>query len=519
MRIKILKNKPLNEEEVVDQQPVDAPATPEITFESNPLEFILQKYPTLKETLVNLMTEDFRDYISGIYVMAPKPTIFKIVLHNNRVFYLTFMGKTYEAKVSGKKYYLSKISELEMATLSIADLLTLGTPPQAEGPTEELASTPEEKSTEEPSAAETPAEEETPEELAESKKKFKISESKLVLNEEVPNKPKTIQAVQHIVDKVGDKYGLFIVKSKPNRLGLTGKKDPQFFIDLFKEVFGPDTKIEVFPPRKGSNPSGSFNMYQIDTDDFGQVNIIVSSSSPGGAGKDNESVFIDNINAKIEEAGGKANVTIKAPEHTETFKQVTQVVDSSKTGAGKGDKSDAQFLSGNTVVANISLKQDGGFRWASVASSFPDFIKTFEKKAFAGEIKGFGLQENPEVKGKYLMYNPDTNERITKVVIPDFPNDNEEALVFGPEKPKVIVVGRTWDDKDFTLEGDNITVQASHIYKSLDDIKEAGISPVFVIAQHQNKPIGLDYRIYPANMATVGEKARAITLSYKDIMS
>ncbi len=345
------------------------------------------------------------------------------------------------------------------------------------------------------------------------------------LTEEVPNKPKTVQAVKYIVDTVGDKYDLFTLKSKPNRLGLTGKKDSQFFIDLFKEVFGPETQITMFPPRKGANPSGSFNMYQVDTDEFGQVNIIVSSNAPGGAGKDNESVFITNINSKIEQAGGEATIIIKSPEHTETFSKVTQAVDSSKAGAGKGDKSDAQFLSGQPgtdtgkVVANISLKQDGGFRWASVASTFPDFIKTFEKKAFAGEIKGFGLQENPEVKGKYLMYNPDTNERITKVIIPDFPKDNEEALVFGPEKPKVIVVGKTWSDGDFSLDGDTIIVKASHIYKTLADVEEAGISPVFVIAQHQNKPIGLDYRIYPADMAKVGPKARAVELSYNDIMS
>jgi hypothetical protein len=113
MKIKIIKSRPLKEEEeVIDQVPQDtAPEKPEITYESNPLEFILQKYPSLNATLVELLTEDFRDYISGIYVMAPKPTIFKIVLHNNRIFYLTFMGKTYEAKVSGKKYYLSTLGD------------------------------------------------------------------------------------------------------------------------------------------------------------------------------------------------------------------------------------------------------------------------------------------------------------------------------------------------------------------------------------------------------------------------
>ncbi len=172
-KIKIIRSRPLKEEEeVIDQVPQDtAPETQELTFESNPLEFILQKYPSLNETLVNLLTEDFRNYINGVYIMAPKPTVFKVVLHNNRPFYLTYLGKTYQAKVSGKKYYLLRVDELERAIMAIADLLTLGSPPQAAGPEQELAPTPEE----------TPAEEETikpeaggEEELAESKKqKFK----------------------------------------------------------------------------------------------------------------------------------------------------------------------------------------------------------------------------------------------------------------------------------------------------------------------------------------------------------
>ena len=169
--IKIIRSRPLKEEEeVVDQLPQDtAPEKPELTYESNPLEFMLQKYPTLTETLVKLLTEDFRNYITGVYIMAPKPTIFKIVLHNNRYFYLTYMGKCYEAKVSGKKFWLLRISELETATIEIANLLMLGTPPSVQGPETEMASTPEEIPEETPE--ETPAGEEgAPEEITESKK-------------------------------------------------------------------------------------------------------------------------------------------------------------------------------------------------------------------------------------------------------------------------------------------------------------------------------------------------------------
>jgi len=339
----------------------------------------------------------------------------------------------------------------------------------------------------------------------------------LQLNEEVPNKTQTIQAVQKIVDQVGDKYNLFAMKSKPNRIGSIGKQPESIFIQAFKEVFGEDIDIKVFSPRQGQNPSGSFNMYQFDTKEFGQVNILVSRSEPGGAGKSNEAVFIDTLNRLIEQAGGSATIKLQSPEYTETFDSIDKVVDSSKTGAGKGDKSDAQFISGNTVKANISLKQDGGFRWASVASNYPDFIKNFQTKALAGEIQGLELRPNPEVPGRYLMYNSETGERIAKIVIPDFIKGDDQAniFIFGPEEPKVIIVGRTWKESDFTLDGSTITVQATHIYKTLDDVVKAGIAPVFTIAQHQNKPIGLDYRIYPANMAKA--TSSTLELSVNDI--
>ena len=57
-KIKIIKSRPLKEvdDEVVDQALTnDKPE--ELTYESNPLEFILQKYPSLTETLVELLTE------------------------------------------------------------------------------------------------------------------------------------------------------------------------------------------------------------------------------------------------------------------------------------------------------------------------------------------------------------------------------------------------------------------------------------------------------------------------------
>jgi len=349
---------------------------------------------------------------------------------------------------------------------------------------------------------------------------FKNLDLKVSLNEEVPNIPGTKKAVAFISKKVGEKYGVKPLPSKPNRLSAPGIKDENVFLNIIKDTFGAGTEIKKFGPRQGPNPSGKFPMFQFNIEEFGEVNMLASFSSPGGAGKTNEAVFIETLTNLIAEAGDKATIILKSPEYSETYNNITSVVDSSKTGAGQGDKSDAQFLSGEKPEANISLKQDGGFRWASVASNYPDFIKTFQEKALAGKIDGLELKPNPDVKGKYLMYNSNTGDRVTKVIIPDFIQDDKEinSFIFGTEDPKVMVVSKTWKESDFKLEGDVITVSATHIYKDIEDIDKASLSPVFTIAQHQNKPIGLDYRIYPENMAKIGPKARGIELSYNDII-
>ena len=226
---------------------------------------------------------------------------------------------------------------------------------------------------------------------------------------------------------------------------------------------------------------------------------------------------------KIQEAGGSLDINIVAPGfETLSTSNVTEVVDSSTKGASKGDKSDAQFLSNGKVVQNISLKQAGSFRWASVKSDpeFSPFIDTFIKKALAGDIKALKLERNTEVPGeKYLMTN-DEGERVTLVVVDDFPEGFEEKVVFGPEEPKVVVVGGIFskDDRDFEIKGNKLEVKASGIYRSLDNIEKTGQEPVFVIAQHSKMTYGLDFRIFPANKAKMGPRSRGIKLSYNDII-
>jgi hypothetical protein len=115
---------------------------------------ILTKFPALKQVIINLLTEQYNDFISDIYWVAPRPTTFKIILANNQHFYLIYTERSWIAKVEGKKYYLLNLPEEIRAAESIARILMYGggADPEKEAPTDTV-----------PTGGETPADETIPE--------------------------------------------------------------------------------------------------------------------------------------------------------------------------------------------------------------------------------------------------------------------------------------------------------------------------------------------------------------------
>lgn len=103
-------------------------------FEKDPMGFILKKYNTLNEIMTELMTKNFREFVDAIFYIAPKPTTFKIMLHNGQTFFMTYMkDNIYEAIIGGKRYYLAGIGEKERCMMAIARLLRFGTPLKTKG--------------------------------------------------------------------------------------------------------------------------------------------------------------------------------------------------------------------------------------------------------------------------------------------------------------------------------------------------------------------------------------------------
>lgn len=117
---------------------------------------VLVKFPTLKDTIIKLLTNQYDLFIKDIEWVAPRPTTFRVILANDQPFYLIYTDRTWIGKVEGKKYYLLNISEEQNCIESIARILSYGT--KVEKPAAETPA-PETPAAETPAAPETPAEE------------------------------------------------------------------------------------------------------------------------------------------------------------------------------------------------------------------------------------------------------------------------------------------------------------------------------------------------------------------------
>ena len=108
--------------EFADTEEVEA-AEDEVT---NPTPEILAKFPTLKKTLVHLMTPEFEEFVEKIGWMSPKPSTFKVEFKNGQDFQLKWMGKGFQATVEGKRYYLTNVSEYQQCLDKIGHMLASG---------------------------------------------------------------------------------------------------------------------------------------------------------------------------------------------------------------------------------------------------------------------------------------------------------------------------------------------------------------------------------------------------------
>lgn len=116
-----------DEEETADEpQPEEEPDTeaPAETVLEDSTDTMLTKFPTLKQAIIKLQTEDFKEFVDSIDWVSPRPTAFRVNLKNGQDYELKWTGKTFEARILGKRYLLSNIAEYQQALDKLAILYT-----------------------------------------------------------------------------------------------------------------------------------------------------------------------------------------------------------------------------------------------------------------------------------------------------------------------------------------------------------------------------------------------------------
>lgn len=278
----------------------------------------------------------------------------------------------------------------------------------------------------------------------------------------------------------------------------------KFFEELEEFGFERDTSI------KGSSQGGVRK---------GDVEVIHKPKTVqkfGGAGKENESIFIDTLNSLIAETDTPVDITITDGTRKVRVENIDKVEDASARGAKEYSKSDADLLAAGEVRLGVSIKKDGAIRWESLKTRFREVYNIFIEKAVNGQIPDLMLASREDAEDKYYMQNAE-GKNYSRVFIKDFPKDFDEEIVFG--KDKVVVAERDFSSSDFSKNGDEIIIRVTNLYENLDQIAEDGKLPIMAFAHHVGKKYGIEMRAFMEKaLPQEGGKANTLTISYNDLM-
>ena len=111
----------LDEQEPAPEEEPNMKAGPETVLE-DATDTILAKFPTLRQAIIKLQSEDFKEFVDTIDWISPRPTSFRVNLKNGQDYILKWTGKTFEASIMGKRYLLSNIADYQQALDKLAIL-------------------------------------------------------------------------------------------------------------------------------------------------------------------------------------------------------------------------------------------------------------------------------------------------------------------------------------------------------------------------------------------------------------
>ena len=527
-----------------------------VSFEDDPKGYILQKYPSLKGTLQDLMTTSFDEYITGIYVMAPKPTTFKILLHNGQQFFLIYAKDSYVAKIQGKKYYLLNLGEEEYAIKAIADLLTMGMPPGAKGPDDEEENDTTAGSDDTPDAE--PADDAGGDEEDLSENKEKDSETDDYGRPFVDPKgsrtymdPDEMSPAARIKKMMGEKRIKIIrenkvTKKNPIKFRILKENDAESGIEFLNKELGftddnfvkqssvtykllvpradrldiatKIDKIEDFefdPNLKGSSIGGI---------KYKNAKFLLKPSGVQGrasAGTENEDVLVNEVKKYLQQ--GAKNVIFQGTNQNYVTKNIKEILDVGYDTAS-GKKADVVLVGDKKYP--ISIKKDNAGFWESSDTRYKDVVLKLSDKIKNGDFapqlvfKPFVDKMGNTKEGINIMFNDETNKPVTGVIVTNLPTKDEQSIIFGSDN--AVVIYKTYLPSDFDLQGENLNVKVNNIITDLKQIEELNLEPVLNIRRDVTRTAtgGIRATVQPEKLLyrdgqLTGDK---MELSYNQIM-
>ena len=443
-------------ETTVDSETAQVKEKPKnAAFEKDPMGFILKKYHTLNEIMTELMTKDFREFVDAIFYIAPKPTTFKIQLHNGQSFFMTYMKENiYEAIISGKRYYLAGIGEKERCMMAIARLLRFGTPLKTKGAegAEEGTRDGENTGMEGDWAAKGGATGGISPETGEIEASAEAGGEELTENTRIleailkeaakPTSAANKQVVNALISKYPDK---FEAQSAKNRIANKTKMSASEFEKIIKKDLKAKN-IKVYPPKSGQNDSSKFDMFQFDTQ-FGPAELYLSGGASANLGSKFEKDLVDRIKA----VAGLDKSEIED-------KSVLKILDALNI--------DPKLLKADNIVAagetdtkrplNFKGPQDRG-------DKISDIIINYEGSPYYLSIKnvsGSGIYNGGVIPG--IVYNKDKSKIVFNSDIFES-NANIKKIfdIFGADPKKIVkglnnYINQTGSDTKFEETSGNL---------------------------------------------------------------
>jgi len=141
---------------------------------------------------------------------------------------------------------------------------------------------------------------------------YEVSDSQVTKN--------TRKAIDYIIKNTNN--GFKTQSNDPKRLGNPNKIPSDDFKVIINQLLKPDD-ITIYGPRSGPNPSGKYDMYEFETDDFGLVRIILSGG--GNAGEQYETEFYN----VAKELAGEPNEAL--PKNLQTLYKALDIDNSELT--------------------------------------------------------------------------------------------------------------------------------------------------------------------------------------------